>query len=288
LASTLLGVARQTADDSAARYVLLTEARTLAVDAANVGTLRDVLLSLVNGFEVNEPATFVDAWNELLKRPRDTAVYRGLFDEANTLFDEAVMQARFNDAQRYGGFLTPTAGRLKDQALTKLVNEKNAALVARRKEWETVQAAADKLKATPDDVGANLTIGRYLALTAGEWSRAFPYLAKCGDPVFQDLATKAAGVIPEPNAQLIQGDAWWEAAQAAKPPQRNELLVGANYWYAQAAPLLSGIQRSRVDKRLSDSAAYVPQRKLPATRLDLGGEAEANRGVVPTRGFGDP
>ena len=49
-----------------------------------------------------------------------------------------------------------------------------------------------------------------------------------------------------------------------------------------------------VDKRLNDAASLVPQRKIPATNLPLadgsapaGDASAANRGVVPTRGFGD-
>lgn len=252
------------------------------------------MLAISVEFEVSESATFVDGWNELCKRPRDTTTYRSLFDQAGLLFDEAVAKARFDDAKRYGDFAAATAGRIKDQNLSKQTNERNAALVARRKEWDVVKAASDKLAAAPDDADANLIVGRFLALTAGDWRRALPLLAKGNDEVLKGLAEKSLAGAADPKAQTTLGDAWYDAAQSAKAQQKSDLLAGMAYWYGLAAPSLTGLDRSRIDKRLADAASFLPQRKIPPTNLPLadagtstGNASDVNRGVVPTRGFGD-
>jgi hypothetical protein len=59
---------------------------------------------------------------------------------------------------------------------------------------------------------------------------------------------------------------------------------------------MSGLQRARVEKRLTETAATVPPRKIPVTSLPFALAAASpvmaefdplNQGVVPTRGFGD-
>jgi hypothetical protein len=293
LAGQLLTVARQTTGDPVSRYGLLQEVRNLAAEAGNLTTLRAALLALTVEFQVSESQTFVDGWNEFVKRPRDAAMYRTLYDEAGLLFDEAVTEARFDDAKRYGDFAAATAGRLKDQALTKSSNERNTALATRRKEWDAVKAANEKLATAPDDAESNLVVGRFLALTAADWRRAFPMLAKGNDEVWKALAEKSLAGAADPKAQSLVGDAWYDAAQAAKAQQKSELLAGMTYWYGLAAPSLTGLDRSRIDKRLNDAASLIPQRKIPSTTLSSGGDPSPggpnalNQGVVPTRTFGD-
>jgi hypothetical protein len=86
LAQKLYDQAKQTNGDPVSRYVLLGEARTTAIDGGNVNVLRDALVSLVHGYEVDETTTYVDAWNELLRRPRDATTYR-----SGTGLDEHVL-----------------------------------------------------------------------------------------------------------------------------------------------------------------------------------------------------
>ncbi len=297
LAKKLVDQAKQTINDPAARYVLLNEGRTLAIDGVKADILRDALLLITQEYDVDEASTFVDAWTELLKRPKvDPQTIKVLFDESSRLFDEAVTGARFDDAKRYGDFALATSRRLQNAAaITKSTTERNAALVARQKEWEAIEVAAEKLATSPDDADANLAIGRYRAMALGDWSGAFPMLAKGSDETLKGLAEKSIAVpAGDAAAQVAAGDAWWDAAQSAKPQQRTELLVGAHFWYSLANPALSGLAKARVEKRINDAASSLPTKKIPATNLPaIAGTAPAptpeslNQGVVPTRGFGD-
>ncbi len=297
LAKKLVDQAKQTVNDPAARYVLLEEARTLAIDGVKADVLRDALLLLTREYDVEEAATFVDAWTELLKRPKvDPTTIKLLFDESSGLFDEAVTNARFDDAKRYGDFALSTSRRLQNAAaITKSTTERNTALVARQKEWEAIEAAAEKLATTPDDADANLTIGRYRALVAGDWSGAIPMLAKGNDETLKALAAKSAAAPSDSAAQVAAGDAWWDAAQSAKAQQRTELLAGAHYWYSLANPALSGLAKARIEKRITEATIALPPNKIPATLLPAAAGTSVastasnplNQGVVPTRGFGD-
>ncbi|MBA4016512.1 MAG: hypothetical protein C0483_04935 [Pirellula sp.] len=282
LAAKLTDQANQTQDDPASRYVLLNEARTLALDGASAEALQSALQSLIRNYEVAASTTLVEGWTALTKRPRvDPSTFQLLFNEASIAFDEAVIAAKFDDAKRFGDFALTITRRLSNAAAeTKETTQRNAALAVRQKEWPGILAAAEKLSSSPDDAEANLTLARYRALVENDWPHAFPLYAKCGEEVLAKLATKSIGVhgdaAAQSAAQTAMGDEWWNVAQVAKAPQRPELLAAADYWYGLAAPGLSGLQKSRVDKRVAEIEAAIPARILPATRLPQDAAAAAN------------
>ncbi|MCE9603885.1 MAG: leucine-rich repeat domain-containing protein [Planctomycetia bacterium] len=296
LAVKLLEQAKQTFDDPTSRYLLLSEARALATEASSLETLRDALTPLVEEYDVNEVTTLIDAWTALQKRPRiESATIQQLFKEANARFDQAVMDARFDDAKHYGEFGLTTARRIPNSAASvKLMMEKNTALAARQTEWPALKALADTLKANPDDAAANLAVARYQALVAEDWASAFPLYAKSGDELLVKLAAKSIGDMNNPTAQAAAGDAWWDAAQAAKPPQKSEFLAAAQYWYELAGPLLTGLPKTRVEKRRTELNTTVAARKIPATTLPGFVQAsslasnDTSTNAMPNRNFGDP
>jgi serine/threonine protein kinase len=267
LSTVLLQEAKKTADDPVGRYVLLDEARALAVDADDVGPLRNALAEMVRHYEVDETSLSIAAWEDFLRKPRQPPAVRPVYDEAVVLCDDAVTNARFDVAKRYNDFAFKTAPRLKDATLTKTANERNTALAARMKDWEGVQAAAEKLKTAPDDAEANTVVGRYLALSAADWKAALPLLAKCSDEILKPLAEKTVAAGNDGAALAAAADAWWDAAQTAKPTTKPELTAGAAYVYSLALPLQTGLQKARIEKRLNDAKPMVPVQKLPPTVL---------------------
>lgn len=296
LAAKLLEQAKQTIDDPNSRYVLLAEAKALATEASEVDTLFDALGALTAEYAVAEATTMVEAWNGLLKRPRvDPATIQRLHKESTTRFDIAVADARFDDAKHYGEFGLTTSRRVPNPAAaTKLATERNAAVATRQKEWPALLALADKLKMNPDEPEANLAVARYQALVAEDWKSAFPLFAKSGDELWSGLAAKSMGDVGTPVAQSAAGDAWWDAAQTAKGTLKAELSAGALYWYDLAAPLLTGLPKTRVEKRRTELGNMALIRKIPPTSLPgfvdvtMLASNNASVGAMPNRTFGDP
>ncbi len=281
LAMKFVEQARQSAGEPTSEYVLLDEARRLAIDGGNLAAIREVLTLLNRDFDVEESTTLLEGWNELLRRPRvDPATIKILYEEAAGLFDEAVVDGRFDDAKSYGDFALLTARRQPNSAaIVKFATDRNTALTARQKEWNSISAAADTLSTAPDDAAANLIVGRYQALVVGDWRGALPLLAKTGDETLRRLAEQSL-TADDPATLAAAGDAWYDAAQTAKPPLKSELLTGANYFYVQAAPALQGLPKARVDKRLTETTAAVPPRTIPATKLPF--QAFASGSPPPT------
>ena len=267
LAQKLLKQSDASGANSAESYALLSEAQALAADAGDALTLRSVLDELTRTFEVDVAATHVAAWDELLRKPRPNPVMKSLHDEAVALFRAGVSDGRLDDAKQYADFALNTTRRLRDPALTKDANDRNVALAARRTEWDAVKGAAEKLVAAPDDAAAQLTIGRYRAFVEQDWRGALPMLAQGNDEVLKKLAAQSLEPTNDAAKLAAIGDAWWDAALAAPATKKADFYAGARFWYAQAAPILTGLQKTRIEKRAADAAALIPEPKIPATRL---------------------
>jgi len=296
LAVKLLDQAKQTVDDPNSRYVLLAEAKALAIEASDVDTLLGALNAMTADYVIDEATTMTAAWNALLKRPRiEPATIQRIHQESTTRFDIAVGDARFEDAKQYGDFALAISRRVPNPAAaTKLATDRNAAVAARQKEWPGLLALAEKLKRNPDDAEANLAVARYQALVAEDWKNAFPLFAKSGDELWSGLAAKSMGDLTTPTAQAGVGDAWWDAAQTAKGSLKAELSTGALYWYDLSAPLLTGLPKTRVEKRRTELGNTAVVRKIPPTSLPgfvdvtMLASSTAPANAMPNRNFGNP
>ena len=79
----------------------------------------------------------------------------------------------------------------------------------------------------PDDPAANLTLGKYLCFSRGDWQQGFSRLAKGSDPVLAELASKGLVNPTDAAVQEALGDDWWKASEAAKGVAKAEMKMGA-------------------------------------------------------------
>jgi hypothetical protein len=252
--------------DPVERFVLLSEARTMAADGDDPQVLKQVLAALVQHFEVDPAQTTVDGWRAMLAKSRPAAVVRTIYEDVTQRFDAAVIGADFAAAKKYAEYGNTLAPRLSDAAISKSARERLPALTAREQQYKSAQAAAEKLKTAPDDAEANGLVGRYRATVENDWPNAFPLLAKSNLQPWKDLAVKSLTAGTDGAARAAVGDAWWDAAQT-DAAQKADLTAAAVYWYQASVASLGGLNKTRVEKRLSDAAALAPPATLPATLL---------------------
>jgi hypothetical protein len=95
-------------------------------------------------------------------------------------------------------------------------------------------------------------LGKYHCFVCFDWEKGLPLLLKGDDAVLKDLATKSLAA-PNDAAALVEvGDAWWNAAEAARGKSKGEFQCGAQHWYTQVASVLTGLTRAKVDQRLKE------------------------------------
>jgi serine/threonine protein kinase len=119
--------------------------------------------------------------------------------------------------------------------------------------WQQFRAAEIALIKTPDDGNAQLTVGRWLCFTKGDWPAGLAHLARGSDAELRQLAERDLRHPAEVGDQLELGDAWWGRALAAPLDDRKPLLLRAAYWYRLAEPKAStGLAKIKIQKRLDD------------------------------------
>jgi formylglycine-generating enzyme required for sulfatase activity len=255
LAQKLLAQADKTTDDPAARFVLLSEARDLAAETADTEMLDKALDALEADYQVNALAMQADIYKKLASKSRPAAANKALAEKALALADLALAEQQFDVAEQLLKAASLIAGKARDAALVKQARLNSEELAALRHQLEAVNKAEAALAANADDPEANLTLGRYLCFDHDDWQAGLPHLAKGSDAEIKNLAVKSLAAPTDAAAMVALGDAWWDAADARKGKEATLVRSGARHWYAAALPELTGINKTKVEKRLEESQA---------------------------------
>jgi hypothetical protein len=175
---------------------------------------------------------------------------RELAEAALGTAEDALAVDDFDAAARLLRLAAEAARRLGGDALLDRVRAREAEARALRSRRDAMRAAAAALRDNADDPDANLKLGRLLALSAGDWERALPHLAKGGDPSWAAPAGRELARPTVPADCLALGDAWWALADALKDRARARLYWHACDWYERALPGLPAAARDPIERKI--------------------------------------
>jgi hypothetical protein len=267
LARTLLSEAVDTVDNPAARYVLLDEARDLAVQAGRASLLSEVVGEMAKHYDVDPRRELTRTLVDAVERPLPSTARRDLGVEAARQADEALRADDFQTAAVLARAANSLALKGRDVVTAKKANEMLAEIPRLEKQYQASLEAAKLLAAEPDNPQANLALGKYDCFFRKEprWERGLPGLAKGDDPVLKALAEAELGASASlPAAQEVRlADQWHEAAVSLPDEIRSQARARAAFWYKKALDELSGFTKARVEKALEEIAAEQPDRGRP-------------------------
>lgn len=252
LASTLLAQARDPRNDPADRFALYTLAEQAAVRAGDAPLALQVLDELAREFDL--PATPLElkavTLDQLVQTHPPGKGDQALIELILPMIHDAVEADQYEVALKLGTVAEKAASMAQAPGLLEAVRKRNDEVRAVQKGFSRLQAYIDRLKKNPADPEANLELGKYNALLKGRWDRALPLLAKGSDPALRDQARKDLAKPKDAHAQLDVADGWWDLAKDAKDPHQLHLQKRAEHWYEQALLQLSGLNRSKAQKRI--------------------------------------
>ncbi len=111
----------------------------------------------------------------------------------------------------------------------------------------------------PEDIQANLTFGKYLFFVRGDFDSAVPLLAKAIHPGLNKAAKLDLAGPEETTAQIAVGDAWWDLAEkTAEKDEKPKLRERAGYWYCKAFTTTSGLNKTKLEKRIEAAGMRLP------------------------------
>jgi formylglycine-generating enzyme required for sulfatase activity len=253
LAQRLFKQAQETSDDAAARYVLLTQVRDLAVELGDITLIGQTIEELGKLYQVDPVTMKVDAFQTLVAKPHSAAVNEDLASALLSLMEEAIARERYLEAEQFAKSALAAAIRTRDAQLVKMAKARVSECTRFKHEFDLASTAEATLAKVPDDRDANLVLGKYLCFVRRDWRAGLPYLAKGGDEELRVLAGASVAASSEPAALTELGDRWWDAAERAKTKDRALRRRGARHWYSLATfGGLTGLARTKIEKRLTE------------------------------------
>jgi hypothetical protein len=239
LAKKLLSEGLATADDPAGRFVLLKMARDLDAAQGDLNAANEIIDRLAGDYEVAPLEMKYETLLAAAKSPLTSVEYSA---KLNAFADEAVAADRFDFAKR----AIVAAIKLKvDPALHKqfVAHQKEVGEV--ESEFHRLKASRDSLETNPDDPDANLAVGKFDCLVKGDFVNGLPLLAKGSDKTLAEFAKLDLAQSVDAAEQVQLADGWW--ATGKKPAQ-----LRAKQLYEGAMPRLTGIARTKVEKRIQE------------------------------------
>ena len=180
----------QTADDSkddaTARFVLLQEAKKVAVEAFLGELAFEVIDTMASEYEVCGSEMKAEVLDQAAKKMRSPQQQKAFAQAALEVMDEAIAEDKIEIAKRVRAGV-PMARQIKDKVLIQDILAKSKEVEAAAKAYAEIEAALAMLREKPNDPDANLTVGKHLCCK-GRWEKALPMLALGSDAALKALA----------------------------------------------------------------------------------------------------
>ena len=258
LIEKLLKQAEETTDDPTARYVLYREAADLAAAAGEVTTA----LSALDAIRTRFSGVKAERDESTLKTLATKAPTADILTVANYLFravDDAVAADELDSAERLAALAVTAATRSKVARAVTAANNRVKDVEGFKKDAAQVKMALKALESAPADSAASLVAGRYYCFQRGDWTKGLPLLAACNELKLKAVAEKEQTAPKDPTELLALADGWYDVGSAASGAARRAMLGRAYTLYTTAAPELTGLSRTRAEKRLDELEKVVSE-----------------------------
>ncbi|MHC4399511.1 MAG: hypothetical protein ACYTG0_07520 [Planctomycetota bacterium] len=253
LASKLLSQADDTEEDPAARYVLLSQARRLAVEVGATEIALDAVDRLAEQFDVDPWALRTEAVSRLTGAIRTRPGRLELASRVYDLINPALADDRYNEADKLAKAGENLARRALDPGLKSRLLERQGRVRVLKRAWEGLRPTRGVLSDQPDDPDANLAVGKFYCFTKRDWAHGLPHLIKGSDPTLKEMAEADLAGPDDPIEQHALGDRWWNLADSRPEGEMESARWRAGDWYLAAKPHLSALQKARIEAKLKQS-----------------------------------
>jgi len=253
LANKLLKEARES-NDPTNRYVLLRVARDMATQAGDAETALRAVGEMAESFQVDLFQLKGAVLSAVSKSASLTKHRKVLAEQALALIDEAVAKDDFVAAKYLGELAWDAARKAREAELTKKVVARNKAVREMAEAYSEAEGFFQTLKDNPVDPDANLAVGKYYCFGKGNWDRGVSMLALGSDAALKRVASKELDTPTDVEGQVALGDGWWDLAETKDGFAKERLRERAAVWYRLAVPKLSGLAKSKVEKRISEAS----------------------------------
>jgi hypothetical protein len=281
----LIEQARQMRDDPAGTFVLLREARDMALLAGALSVSMAAVDAMLASFELDPVSLRISSLDAFGKRALAPAEALELAGRYAAVAEEAALADRYDAAKSAAGKAALHARKAGREVHAARHQARLEELTLLGREFDRLAQPLKTLEKRPDDPAANGAVGSFLCLLKGDWERGLPHLARAGDPKLAGPSRDDLSGPSSPEAQVAVADAWWDRAEAERLALRkSRLRERAALWYRRALPAVTGLARGKADKRVNEWIAELPQvdlmRAIDPARDRVSGPWTIERGVL--------
>jgi hypothetical protein len=249
LNAKLLQQADENKGDAASEYVLLHEARDLAVLAGDAVVATQTQIRLRVAFKQDFVALMADLrkLEASIKPAESGTAMAAVFSQAA---DEALSAEAYDHAVRFNSRAEDLIPTIKDASLKARLKTEIPRVLAIKQQSAAATEAAKTLAKKPDDPGASVVAGKF-ALLLGQYEKSFALLAKGNDGPLTSLARQELAPPTEAADQVKFADEWFVRAENEPSPYlKASMQQRAALWYAMALPGLTGLGKLKVEGRM--------------------------------------
>lgn len=278
------------ATEPATQYALYQLARNLGVQMASAEQACDAIDLLAAKFDVDAfdmKRQTLDEISQFVTHSLED--YEHLLRFMQRLAREALAAEKSDAAVGFTRLAKATALKVRSpKAIKELPQLEDLlaqvdALFADVAEYDREVKAFDRntkqLQKEPNDLPANLGVGRYWLFVRGDWAKALPHLAKSADPAWKEPATRDLAGPKTPAEQAAVADAWAALAPRKGGLAKPRLFDRAKTWYARALAAAPDAEKPAIQAKL---AAVENQLKAlaaaQATETDTGPSSKSSAG----------
>lgn len=256
LARKLLDQAAKDTADPAAHFVLLRIAKSIAVLAGDVETAVEAVDRLVSTYDMDAVKVKLECLRAVAREAKSSSEHGAIARQALATLDLATTEDDFDSARELGEIARDSARKARDYALLKQIVNRLTLVEQAEAEFDEYQEALAVLEDSPTDPRANLSAGRYLCLTKGDWEGGVPMLALGSDESLKTLASMELEETAAPEGWIALADGWWDHGAVCEGLEKNAFLRHAGELYEKALPdVSSSLLRTKLTKRLDEIAA---------------------------------
>lgn len=256
LAEKLLQQSTDPKNEPATRYVLLREARDLAAKAGDLSFAERACDILARDFDVSLPALRLGAY-QLVPIGNELVLTQALTRSAFRMVEAALKADDMDTATALNKIAEAAARKIKDAALIAQATANAREIALHRQEYDKIQSVMRAVEKNPNDAAANLALGKYYCFLNGNWTKGLPLLAKGSDDKLKALADKDLKNPRDTADQVVVGDGWYDLIKAPENASKIHLQIRAYTWYEKALPKVSGLSKSKVEKRVQELEKVV-------------------------------
>jgi len=253
LAGKMASQAAGLKDDPVTAYVLLSGAQDLYSQAGDVSKAFDTIDLMAKTFAVDGSALKAAALASAGKTSKTPEDAQRLAAAHLRLVTDALFGDQYDVAEKSVQAALGLAKKASNPGLTARAVARGKEVSDLKSRYEKVKKAKEGLGTNPDDPAANLVVGQFQAIQKGFWEIGLPLLVKGSDGATQKAAERELLAPKDAPEQAAVADAWWDLAEKETGAARDNLRAHAIAWYEKAAPILTGLPKTKAEKRIQEA-----------------------------------